>query len=343
MRNTRRRFVRLLPWLIGLALLVWVIATVSWADTWAILRQLSLGGIGVLVVVNTLVLLAIAVRWWLLLAASGFRLSFGQLLGYRLAVFGVSYFTPGPHLGGEPLQVLFVERNHGVPRPAALAAVALDKALELIVNFTFLLTGVLASLRWRLLPEQAGQQAAVAVALMLGLPVMYLAICGLGRQPFGWLFSALAAAPLLRRSERWRHWLNGTAAAARAGEAEIARLFRRRPLALAVAAIVSISAWLLLIAEYWLMVAFLGVRLTLPQLVVALVAARVAILLLLPAGLGALEAGQALAFSAVGLDPAVGVAVSLLIRLRDTALGLFGLWWGNRALSRQRDGVAGGP
>jgi hypothetical protein len=66
---------------------------------------------------------------------------------------------------------------------------------------------------------------------------------------------------------------------------------------------------------------------TLPQLVTALTAARISILLLLPAGLGALEASQAMAFGVLGLDPAVGLSASLLIRARDSLLGLIGLWW----------------
>jgi len=61
------------------------------------------------------------------------------------------------------------------------------------------------------------------------------------------------------------------------------------------------------------------------QAATALVAARIAILLPMPAGLGALEASQALAMSSLGLDPAYGVAIALLIRGRDVLLGLSGL------------------
>jgi hypothetical protein len=102
-----------------------------------------------------------------------------------------------------------------------------------------------------------------------------------------------------------------------------------------------------MIAEYWLMVSFLGVDMTLPQLVTTLTAARISILLFLPAGLGALEASQATSFALLGLDPAIGVSVGLLIRLRDTLLGLAGLWWwggsrlGNRRLIPARWRIRG--
>ena len=48
--------------------------------------------------------------------------------------------------------------------------------------------------------------------------------------------------------------------------------------------------------------------------------------MLLPAGLGALEAGQAAAFALLGLVPTVGISAALLIRLRDMKLDLLGLW-----------------
>ena len=71
---------------------------------------------------------------------------------------------------------------------------------------------------------------------------------------------------------------------------------------------------------------FFGVSLSLPQRVVALMATRLSILMFWPAGLGALETGQATAFAPLGLVPAVGISAALLIRLRDMKLGLLGLW-----------------
>jgi uncharacterized membrane protein YbhN (UPF0104 family) len=56
-----------------------------------------------------------------------------------------------------------------------------------------------------------------------------------------------------------------------------------------------------------------------------LLAARVAILLPLPAALGALEASQALAMRLLGQSPAAGVSLSVLIRVRDLLLGVIGL------------------
>jgi uncharacterized membrane protein YbhN (UPF0104 family) len=94
------------------------------------------------------------------------------------------------------------------------------------------------------------------------------------------------------------------------------------------ALLVSLVSWGTLIGEYWLALYVLGASLTPGQLVTALIAARIAILFPLPGGLGALEASQVLAMEVLGLDPALGLSLSLLIRSRDVLLGVLGLWWG---------------
>lgn len=325
----RRRALSLLTWFLGALLLYLVIRSVSFADVTATLRQLRWWQLFVLVVVNALVLVTITGRWWILLRGAGHRVPFASLFAYRLAAFGLSYFTPGPHVGGEMLQVFMVEREQGVPRTDALAAVVLDKAIEFSINLSFLFLGIAAVLQWRIVPRESGQQALGLAAALLVIPVLYLATTARG---------FYAGTRLLRPlARRWPRLLPA-AATVEESEAQVGRYFRRAPRAFAAAVAVTLFGWAALIAEYWLMVSFLGVNLTLPQLIGALTAARISILLFIPAGLGALEASQATAFGLLGLDPAVGLSASLLIRIRDTSLGLLGLWWwsGHRLLSRRR-------
>lgn len=320
----RKRLVRLLPWVLGIALLVWTIRSVSFQDVAATLRQLRFWQIVLLMVANSAVLLTIGARWWVLLRGAGYRTPYLRLLSYRLAAFGLSYFTPGPHVGGEPLQVLLVEKEQGVPRSISLAVVTLDKTIEFSANFTFLLLGIAAALQWRIVPQESGHQALGLAAALLGLPLIYLGATALGFYP-----ATRAFRPIVRRWPRF----SSAADTLAESESQVGQYFRKAPRAFVAAVGITLVGWVALIGEYWLMIHFLGIDMTLPQLVTALTAARIAILLLLPAGLGALEVSQAMAFGALGLDPAVGISASLLIRLRDTLLGASGLWWGSRRIS----------
>ena len=80
---------------------------------------------------------------------------------------------------------------------------------------------------------------------------------------------------------------------------------------------------------------FLGITLSVSQLIIGLAAARIAYLLLFPAGLGVLEAGQVAAVRALGFPAALGISLSLVIRFRDVVVASFGLWWGMKMLMKQ--------
>lgn len=332
----KERIVQAAPWLVALGLLLVVWWLVPLDAAWQVLRRLGGAQLVLLALVNVAILLGLNGRWWLILRGQGQRVSFFKLLGYRLAAFGLSYFTPGPLIGGEPLQVVLVEREHNVPRTTAVAAVTLDKLLELLANFTFLLTGLVVILQQRLLPEAVAVRSLALLGLLLALPLTFLLATWTNRQPLTRLLDLIARLPLWRRRPQWQQRLRGAQETMRASEAEAADFCRRTPLALVLALAVSLMSLLLMLAEFWLMVSFLGISLTLVQLVTVMTAARVAILLLLPAGLGALEVSQALTYGALGLNPAVGISATLVIRARDVLLGSAGLWWGSRRLAARQ-------
>lgn len=316
-------------WLAVLLLFLWLWQSFSPAEVWGVLSRLSLGPVLLLLLANGLVLLSMSGRWWLILRAQGYRLPYLTLAGYRLAVFGVSYFTPGPHFGGEPLQVYLVQRHQRVPGATAIAAVTLDKLLELLVNFGFLAGGLLLVLQQRIFADLLALLLTGLGFAMLAVPLVTLLSLSAGGAPF-----SAALRLTLKLSGSGGQRLSGSAfyqkvaALAQASEQQVTGFCRHHPVALLAALAVSVINWGLLVAEYWLALHFLGATLTPAQTIIALTAARMAILLPLPGGLGALEASQVLALQLLGFDPAIGLSLSLLIRGRDVLLGGLGLWWG---------------
>ncbi len=320
-------------WLAVLLLFLWLWQTVSLAEVWRVLSRLSLGPVLLLLAANGLVLLSMSGRWWLILRVQGYRLPYFTLVGYRLAAFGVSYFTPGPHFGGEPLQVYLVQRHQRVPGATAVAAVTLDKLLELLVNFGFLAGGLLLVLQQRIFADLLAVLLTGLGVVMLAVPLVTLLSLSAGGAPFSaalrlidWLALKLSGSGGERLFTS--AFYQKAAALARASEQQVTDFCRHHPVALLLALAVSIINWGLLVAEYWLALHFLGATLTPAQTIIALTAARMAILLPLPGGLGALEASQVLALQLLGFDPAIGLSLSLLIRARDVLLGGLGLWWG---------------
>ena len=323
MTNLKRVFKpRYLIWLIALPLIVWVLREVPHYEVWGTLSGLSWSQIGLLVLINTGIVLLFSSRWWLILRSLGYSLPYSSTVAYRQAAFGVSYFTPGPQFGGEPLQVYLTRRRHSVPGAFAIAAVTLDKLLELIANFTFLALGIFLILQGRIfggiLPFAA---VFVAVGLLL-LPAIYLLALWLGREPLSWFLEHIpvrySSLPQVRRIQQ----------SVASAESQAKLFCQKKPLALLQAMLLSMFIWAALVAEYWLAVNFLGTGINLIQTMVVMALARLAFLSPTPGGLGALEASQVLAMEALGLSPALGISISLLIRGRDIVFAGLGLLFG---------------
>ena len=313
---TRRRWTALLAWGAGLALLAWALRHISWPDLWAILRGLTLGQLALLLLLNLLILLTLTARWRAFVVTLPQRIPFLTLFQARLAAFAVSYFTPGPQFGGEPLQVLGL-RMHGTPTSAATATVALDKLVELLTNFTVLGLGVMALWAVGLGDARGRTLASVLAAALLALPLLYLLLLWRRRHPFAVLFRWLAAR---RTAGRLKRGLGVLAES----EALAGELARTRPDVLLRALAWAGAGWVLMLLEFGLSARFLGAALSPAATLAALAAARVAFLLPLPGGLGALSSSLVLVFSAMGYDPNAALALTLYIRARDVLLGLAG-------------------
>jgi uncharacterized protein (TIRG00374 family) len=295
---------------------------VDWAEVPLLLAQVTLGELALFLGVNGLLALLLANRWWLSLRLLGAPVSFGRVAIYRLVGATVSLLTPGPQFGGEPMQVWLLNRRSRVPLPTAIASVTLEKSMELLANFTFLLAALIYVAASGLLGvERSPVVLGISVGL-LALPLLFLFALYRGRRPVGGLARHLARwlpRSLARRLLRTNRRVIGPS------EARLAALMQEYPLRVAGLFGVSLGNWLFLMAEYWLALTILGLEISPAQALAAMTALRLAVLLPSPAGLGVLEASQILALTALGAGPAAGVGLSLLIRLRDLLLIGLGL------------------
>lgn len=313
---------RALLWLLVALLLVWAFAQIDLRATLIILGRLSGAQIIALILLNSFIVAVLAARWKVILGGLGHNLPFMAVIRYRLAAFGVSYFTPGPQFGGEPLQVYMLKENHNVPGTTGVAAVTLDKMFDLVSNFAFLSLGVGIVV----LGDFMGELAEVnAIALSLGvmsLPAGYLVALKIGLRPSTWLIH------FINKRLRDNQLLERLSTIVSKSEAEMVKFLRQRLILVLFVILISIGVWILLIMEYWLALDFLGLELNFSQLVMIFLMARISLLSPSPGALGVLEAGQVFIMQVLGFDADVGLSMGLLIRARDVSFGALGLWWG---------------
>ena len=320
---SQTRWLRPTAWVLAVVLFIGTLRSVGLTEAWAAVRALTARAIAAMVIVNLAALLLFTMRWWVLLRGLGEHIGIARLVLYRLAGFGFAYFTPGPQVGGEPVQVALLETRHGVARERAIASVLVDRTLEAVVNFGYLAAASVLLLR--------GSHAllggeALWVGIFFLLPIAYLVVLAAGHQPIAGGLDA--ARRFLGRGSRWKDALE----IVRVSEYEAGLFCRERRGHLLWAIAISFAGWGSILADYWLMAYFLAMPLSAYQLIAGLTAARLAYLMFLPAGLGVLEAGQVLAIGAMGFPAALGMSLSLLVRARDVLLGSIGLAWGLKAL-----------
>lgn len=302
----------------GVALLIWSLRAVPLAEIAGIFSELSLWQIAVLLLVNIGIVILFPLRWWLIVRAQGYHVPYLAMARYRLVGFAISYFTPGQHFGGEPAQVLYLRNRHKIPGATALASVTLDRVIELVANFAVLAAGTAVLLAGGVLTDLPLVQTLPLSLSLLLIPAGYLATVWYG------------ARPLKRFTQRITH---GFVEGIRNAEEQLGRLAKEQPQLLLQGFLIALLVWAALIFEIWLCLLYLGLQATWLDLILVVVAARVALFVPTPGALGALEASQVLAMQALGYPEAYGLSLGLLIRARDVFFGLMGLLLG--ALNRR--------
>jgi uncharacterized protein (TIRG00374 family) len=116
-------------------------------EIWSTIGELQIWQIATLLGLSLLIYGLITLRWWIVVRAENKHIAYFPLLLVRIAVFGISYFTLGPHVGGEPLQVFYLQRKYKLTFAHATASVIMDKLLELLANFILLAVGLTAGLQ----------------------------------------------------------------------------------------------------------------------------------------------------------------------------------------------------
>jgi len=310
-------------WLAALTLAGWTLRQLPLADIGNSLRGLSPLQWIFWAVLNGVVMTLSTARWQGFVRMLGDRLALWPLLLNRMAGQTVSFLTPGPQFGGEPLQIFWLCRQHGVPVHRAVLALSLDRFFELWVNFAVLLGGVSLLLLTQLVPEQDWRNT----LLLLGLLVLALPLIGvlILRQP-EWVVTRLG-----RVAARWEQHPRLQEFGSRVGNhwqalrQDLQRAVREEGSTLLVGLLLSVLGWVFILGELRALLWFLDVQVATGDFVLLFVGIRLAMLLPLPGGIGTIEAAVLWTFALLDLSAVDALGLIALMRLRDATILVFGL------------------
>lgn len=293
---------------------------------WATLQKLQLWQILAVLCLDFLIYMCTSARWWFITNADNKHVKYLPLIPVRISVFGVSYFTIGPQVGGEPLQILYLQRKHGLTYTRATSTVVMDKLLEFLANFVLLAFGLTAIVHARILSNTGSPPlvSLIGLAVLVAWPVIHILLLYKKIYPVSALLRALPAVPQDSKIIRF----------IRASEHLAGRFCQRHPRSLLAAIFVSLLAAVGMVGEYALITTFMQVGLHFWQTAAAWTASWLSFLVPLPGGLGALEASQVFALGAFGYAAPVAIGVVLLMRGRDLLIGGLGLLLAGRRFGK---------
>ena len=324
----KARFLRYLLWSLALGLTGWTLSQLPVASITESISALGWPQWFAWLGINAVIIGLGTQRWYGLIVMLKAKINFVGLMCIRQAGQAVSFITPGPQFGGEPLQILWL-RQRGLPLEKALLSLGLDRLYELGINFSMLLLGVVLLI---ILPNTP---LTGAYHILLGVTLVLVLLAGttllLIRQP-DWLSGRLkrlaarwAGHPRLQKIKlAWQSLMSDFHLALQTQKSVLIR-----------STLLSLIGWVALIAELVLLLKFVNVSFDPAGLVLILVAMRLALLLPIPGGVGTLEASVLWSFQSLNLPPSAAIGLIALMRLRDAVILLMGLaclrWVGKKS------------
>jgi glycosyltransferase 2 family protein len=275
----------------------------------AVIRSLlAVGWVGFLTICLTHLALiaAMGIAWWALLPGTKPLI----FVWGRLVRDAGSEVLPLSQVGGYVLGARAVAFA-GVSGTSAAASTIVDVSLEFVAQIAF--TGLALVWLIRLSPD-----APVVVPVAIGLIVAGILAAGLliAQQRGFNLIDRLAGA-------LGRDWLDRTATGAAALHTAISAIYERR-VRLCVNFVLHLVCWIAATLEAWLALRFAGAPLGFEVVLVieGLLYAIRSVAFAVPNAVGVQEGAYIMLGGSFGLTPEMALALSLLKRARDLALGL---------------------
>ncbi len=309
-------------WLVGIAVIIGILglaiilSKVPLLDVILSYRHASLKYIIGFILMSVVMHSAVTYRWHIINRSMNIRISFFRTVLYRLAGWGVSFFTPAAKLGGEPLRAALLKK-HDVDFPKALSSVVIDKSIDVSSAILFFAIGAVILIANAALPDNA-RFMLILIAMFAFLAVGYFYYNTLkGNNILGKLirFLRLDRIKKIRQSERKLEKF----------EQNVISFYKHDKKTFLGAILVTALSWAGMFFEYKFALLLIGFDATPLQIFMVFSFVGAAYVFPIPMAVGSLEAGQVSVFAILGMKSAVGVALSLLIRTRDTLIALSGL------------------
>jgi glycosyltransferase 2 family protein len=315
---------------LGLALSLYLVRYVGLGSVFEAAVAVGWGGFAILCLYSLGLFMLLGAAWYVLLPDSS-RTQPRVFVWARMVRDAAAEVLPFSQLGGMVLGAR-AAILHGVLPPLAFASMIVDVTTEMLAQIAYIALGVL------ILSARAPRTSfAVSLTTVFVIGLVVAALAGglfLALQRYGHRLTGRLAARLLPRAV-------GTTAAVGAALDAI----YRSPARVGFSSALHLAGWIASAIGTWIAFRLIGVRVDLPSVMAieSLVYATRSAAAFIPNALGVQEAAYAVLAPLFGVGAEFGLAVSLLKRARDIAVGvpILAIWQAvesRRALTGGADG-----
>ena len=313
----RRKLFFLTVWLVGCSLVFFTVRELPLAGILERLGEISPLRLVGLLAINSLILFLSVKRWQVLAQVFDIQLSLTHLFKVRQAGNTISFVTPGPQFGGEPLQLYWLSQSHEIPMDISLAILGADRFMEIFINLSILLLSVIFIFYTDIEVNLSKTFLFIflTVAILTMLLVLFL------RQP-EWLeniFKSLFS--------RFTHTVSNSNESqnASSGWGRLLKKIEKNKSKVILAATIALLGWIALLFELFMMMEALGVSSNFYEVIFVMLGIRIALLMPIPGGVGTIEASLFWSFEILGLTLAGAGGLIALSRLRDVIVLFIGI------------------
>jgi uncharacterized protein (TIRG00374 family) len=252
-----------------------------------------------------------SIAWSFAFPAGAFRPRLRSLFMSKLAGEAVNQLTPLANLGGEPLKAYLL--RHQAPTSRGLASVVINKTGQVFAGLVFTAVGLsLVILYWEVpqalpMPVRGGLAVLFATAATL-LYVVY--------RKQRHMFSSLLG--FVRRFGVRLDSIDRRMTKAVRIDENISRFYRQNKGRFALVLGFHACGWMLGACETYVILRALGagIDFEIAFLITSLTVIINSLFFFMPSNIGVLEGGQVFLFLTLGLDPAMGLSLGIVKRMR---------------------------
>ncbi len=306
----RARAITLIIAIIGLALTLGLLAHTGAGQVLSIILRIGPAGFTLYASLTGVILIGLGLAWWLLVPGEGPGITPGAFIWARAVREAATDVLPFAQFGGIVAGARAL-LTRGLPQPLVYASLIADQTAELAAQFVYTLYGtVILILLLGTGASLTGQYAPILAGLLISM--LILAAFTLAQRPM-LEFGAKLGGAILPGAEN-----------ALLGVREALEGIYRRRMHVTACFLIHIGTWVGSGAGAWVALSLIGVKVSVGDVIVieSLIFTLRTAAFLVPGAIGLQEAAYLLLGPLFGIPPEAALALSLLKRARDLAVGI---------------------